>query len=786
MRTNTPTILVILGITGDLAAKKIVPAIFNLNEKGQLPERFAVVGFGRRDWGDNDLRDYLREVLAKKVSATPEQIEKFLEKFSYLSGNFDEKKSYTDLNQRLQQQDKTWQSQQPNIKSNKLFYLSVPPNLYAGILNNLHSSGLTAADSQEQGWTRVLVEKPFGKDLKTAQELDELLGRLFKEEQIYRIDHYLAKEMVQNILTFRFANDLFERAWGSKFVEKIEIRLWETLGVEQRGHFYDQLGAMRDVGQNHLLQMLALVTMDHPGEFNSESIRPKRAELLKTLAIPTEKQIVEHTFRAQYEGYKNIEGVKTESDIETYFRATLYIDHPRWRNVPVMIESGKRFSRPRKEIVVTFRHTIPCLCPPGQHLRNKVIFSLEPDESIKITFWAKKPGLDYELQSEELNFTLREGGARSQYVEEYEKLIVDSISGDQTLFVSTDEIQAMWKVIDPIICAWDANKVPLGSYKPDTDEAAQKADAAAEKTAGSEKHFGIIGLGKMGGNLVERMLDQGWKVHGWNRSTEPKERLAAKGMIPAATPAELIAQLPEPKVVWLMLPAGDTTDEYLFGAEGIVQHLKPGDIVIDGGNSFYEDSIRRAKLLEEKGIDFLDCGTSGGPGGARSGPSLMIGGRESVFKKIEPLFADMAKHDSYKFFEGHGAGHFVKMVHNGIEYGMMQALAEGFAIMKKIDYNLDLSKVADIYNHGSVIESRLVGWLQDAFAKYGQDLEEISPTVAHTGEGAWTVQTAHKLNIKAKIIEESLNFRITSAEKPSYTGKVLSALRNMFGGHKAK
>jgi glucose-6-phosphate 1-dehydrogenase len=776
-----PTILIILGITGDLAAKKILPAIFNLYLKGQLPGQFRLVGFGRRNWQDQDLRNYVETILSSRTQQ-PQALQDFLKLLSYHTGEFTDAASYKTLSERLSKLDTDW-----TVCSNKLFYLSVPPVLYENILRHLESSGLTEPCGGEEGWTRVLVEKPFGKDQATAEQLDKLLGELFEEEQIYRIDHYLAKEMVQNILTFRFSNDLFEKAWDNKFIEKIDIRLWETLGVEKRGSFYDGLGALRDVGQNHLLQMLALVLMDHPGSLSTQNIRAARAKLLSTLDIPSRQEAAHATFRSQYQGYQSIEGVRQNSQTETYFKATLFSHHPRWENTPLVIESGKRMAERRKEIVVTFKHVTPCLCPPGEHLQNRIIFSVEPEEGVFIDFWVKKPGLTYELERRELNFLLRPSEARLQYVEEYEKLIVDSIVGDQTLFVSTEEVKSMWKVVDPIVQAWEENLVPLSSYVPDTGQAAQEAEAkqaSPHADSASDKTIGLVGLGKMGGSLAQRLMDRGWNVVGYNRTWEVTEKLLPVGLKGSLSIEDLAKSLPQPKVIWLMLTAGKPVDDLLFGPQGLVNFLQPEDIIIDGGNSYYEDSARRFGELKKLGIHFIDVGVSGGPSGARNGPSLMIGGSKEVFQGLEYLFRDIALPNGYKFFEGAGAGHFVKMVHNGIEYGMMQAIAEGFDLMKTSGYKLDLTSVADIYNHGSVIESRLIDWLKKAFAMHGENLDGVSGSVAHTGEGEWTVKTARELKVQAKVIEEALNFRIQSQKNPSFAGKVLSALREQFGGHK--
>lgn len=296
------------------------------------------------------------------------------------------------------------------------------------------------------------------------------------------------------------------------------------------------------------------------------------------------------------------------------------------------------------------------------------------------------------------------------------------------------------------------------------------------------KKIGYIGLGKMGKGMAEHLLEKGWEVVAYNRSPEPTKELAEKGAVPAYTLEEVALQTEAPRLLWLMVPH-QAVDGVL--AE-LVPLLQSGDTVIDGGNSFYKDSVRHAAELREKGIHFLDAGTSGGPGGAKAGACTMVGGEKEIFERYEELFRDISVNDGYAYMGKAGAGHFVKMVHNGIEYGMMQAIGEGFEVMKRSPFELNLTKVAELYNHQSVIESRLVGWAKSAFEAYGEDLESISGSVSHSGEGLWTVQTAKEFGVPVPIIEGSLQFREDSTTNPSYTGQVVSALRNQFGGHEVK
>lgn len=283
----------------------------------------------------------------------------------------------------------------------------------------------------------------------------------------------------------------------------------------------------------------------------------------------------------------------------------------------------------------------------------------------------------------------------------------------------------------------------------------------------------------MGLAQVERLLEYGHRVVAWNRSSGPRKRAEKVGAEIALSYADMCAELRAPRLIWLMVPHG-VVDDVL---KDLVPHLSKGDTIIDGGNSFFEKSAVRAKELAKKGITFLDCGTSGGPSGARKGACLMVGGEEKLFKKYERIFKDLAVLDGYAHVGKAGAGHFVKMVHNGIEYGMMQAIGEGFEVMKKSKFTLPLADVAKLYNKRSVIESRLVGWLAQAYTEHGEMLKGISGKVSHSGEGLWTVKTAKKLKVPVKVIEDSLKFRVESQKKPSYTGQVVSALRNQFGGH---
>ncbi len=719
---DSPTVLVVFGATGDLMARKISPALYHLHEKGRLPGRFRVIAFARRPFPDDVYREMVcGDIREHRAEASDEgDIHDFLRSFTYAQGHFDETDAYVRLVAALENIDREW-----GVCANKLFYLAVPPEFYRTILENLASSGLTAtcATEGDGGWTRVIVEKPFGRDGRSAQELDELLGTLFEERQIYRIDHYLAKEMLQGIMSFRFSNNLLEPSWNNRAIDRIEIDLLETLGAEGRGEFYDGLGALRDVGQNHLLQMLALVTMDQPAGMDADAIRAQRVEALRALVPPASAEVARCTYRAQYDGYRSVEGVAPDSTTETYFKVVTRLDSPRWSGVPVIMRGGKRLAEPRKRIVVTFEHPDPCLCDGVEHLENRVEFTLEPADSISIAFWTKRPGFETEIEERDFTFFLYEREEKTQYVEEYSRLLADAIAGDQTLFVSTGEVKAMWRFIDPIVTGWHHGLAPLGTYAPGTDEALEASSGVCRtslRAAAAPGEIGVVGLGRMGAGLARNLIDHGWRTVGLNRTTSVALGMAREGLVVARTPADLARELSRPRTVWMMLPAGSATEAVLFGPGGVADALAEGDTVIDGGNGHYVDDLARCRRLAERGIRFIDVGVSGGPAGARDGACLLIGGERDDFERLLDLWRAVSVENGFRHFPGNGAGHFVKMVHNGIEYGMMQAIAEGFTILKASDYELDLTGAADVYDHGSVIESRLVGWLERALRLHGE------------------------------------------------------------------
>ncbi len=449
----TPTIFIIFGITGDLAGRKLLPSLLNLYVNKKLPQKFAIVGFSRRPFTREEFRMFIREHMKVKIGQYKEEdVKHFIDHMYYEQGMFDKAESYMQLAQRLKNIDDGFQ-----FCSNKLFHLSIPPSLYESIFDYLSNSGLTIPCGGDQGWTRILVEKPFGSDIETARKLEKKLGELFDETQIFRIDHYLAKEALQNIIAFRFTNSLFEPLWNYKHIDKVHIKLLEKIGVETRGDTYDSIGALKDVGQNHMLQMLAMIAMEPPKGFDADSIRKERSRVLDKMKPITSKNISSKVVRGQYEGFKNEVGVREHTQTETYFRLESYIGTPRWKNVPFYLESGKALADSKTEIDIYFKNE------KEEEKQNVLTFRIQPDEGIKIRFWVKTPGFEMKVEQKVLKFRYSDSASLSVLPDAYEKVLYDAIMGDQTLFTSTDEVLHAWKFITPIIASW--NVVPLTIYK---------------------------------------------------------------------------------------------------------------------------------------------------------------------------------------------------------------------------------------------------------------------------------------------------------------------------------
>jgi glucose-6-phosphate 1-dehydrogenase len=454
-KITTPTSLVLLGATGDLARKKLLPALYDLSAAQMLPERFHVVGFSKDDLSTEEYRAFVRTHATERARTKDHgHLEHFVEHFTYVQGSFDDRAAFMRIKEALEFEDA-----HIGMCASKLFYLAVPPSFYDTIFEQIAHTKLDRPCTVGEGWVRILVEKPFGSDLDHARKLEDKLSVLFKEEQIYRIDHYLAKDALQNILAFRFSNVLFEDQWNKDFVEAVYMRVYEQFDVSTRGAFFDGVGALRDVGQNHMLQMLALIAMERPEVLSADALRTRRAEVLRTLRIPTTEDIDTTIIKGQYAGYLDTKNVASDSKTETYFALKAHLDDPRWEGVPFYLEHGKAMHTSMSDITIRFRSATNCVCGETQAHEhpNFVRFSISPEQKITLRFWVRKPGLKYELTPEDLVFdrhkalSMRNGAV---VTDAYEEVLFDAICGDQTLFVSSAEQSAAWEYVTAILRLW--------------------------------------------------------------------------------------------------------------------------------------------------------------------------------------------------------------------------------------------------------------------------------------------------------------------------------------------
>ena len=452
-----PTSIVIFGGTGNLAETKLLPALFHLYKQQMLPPQFVIIGLARRELTHETYQQFVRDTLLAKLPDSDETVlANFCEHIRFASGTFVADESYEQIKNELTAFDTSI-----GKCTSKLFYLAVPPNLYSEIFAKLKSSDAMALCNGHDSWSRILVEKPFGSDLVTAQALEEQLGQLFTEDQIYRIDHYLAKESIENIMSLRFANSILADSWNGTRIESINLTLFETNDVATRGSFYDQIGTLRDVGQNHMLQMLALLTMAPVDVHSAEFVRASRLAATKSLVMhDTDVRV-----RAQYRGYQETPGVTEGSETETYFKIGTHIDSTLWQNVAVTLESGKAMAESFADAVITFRPIDVCHCgsESGPHYhRNVLRMKFSPDENIVLSMWVKEPGFGFVLHERKLVLASYEG-ERYRSPEAYERVLYDCIVGDQTRFVSGPEVVAAWKFITPILESF--KNLPLYEYE---------------------------------------------------------------------------------------------------------------------------------------------------------------------------------------------------------------------------------------------------------------------------------------------------------------------------------
>jgi glucose-6-phosphate 1-dehydrogenase len=434
----TAPVLIIFGITGDLSKRKLLPALYRLVQQGLLPEATRIIGVSRHELDIDELLGSTELcVLEKDNICDPEGIAKLRAAMSSFQLQPDQPADYQRLKAELETID----------SDNRVFYMSIPPSAYAPIVENLAAAGLNEPTS------RLLVEKPFGYDLQSAEQLISVMEQHFEEQQVYRIDHYLARETAQNLLTFRSSNPIFTPLWDSEHIESVHIKAYEKLGIEGRADFYEKTGALRDLIQSHLLQLLAITLMDIPHNMTSEQIHLSKQHFLEQLqpADPAEAH------RAQYDSYRD-EVSNSDSTTETYARMTVHHGTERWQDVAMTLETGKALDRKATEIVIAFR------TPHHDHPSNNLIFQIQPHEGILLDLMVKQPGFDSEMRHTALKFDYASSFQDDQHIDAYERVLMDAVRADQSLFASSDEVLATWRVLQPLLDDWADNSDGLGSY----------------------------------------------------------------------------------------------------------------------------------------------------------------------------------------------------------------------------------------------------------------------------------------------------------------------------------
>ncbi len=464
-----PCALVLFGATGDLAQRKLIPGLYNLARDGWLPENFGVIAFSRSSKDANVLRQKFRESVAKYSRSQPidEAIwNRFAERIECVPGAFDDAAAFAQLRETLDAMD-----QRRGTAGNRLFYMATPASAFQPILAQLSSARLIApAPDTKRPWRRVVIEKPFGRDLTTARELNGLLAETLDESQVYRIDHYLGKETVQNILVFRFANAIFEPLWNRNHIDHVEITAAEQIGIEGRGKFYDETGVLRDMVQNHLLQVLALVAMEPPVSYGAEDIRDEKTKVIKALRPIVGREVASEVVRAQYRGFRDEQGVEKDSRTPTYVALKMMIDNWRWQGVPFYMRAGKNLAKRNTEVSIHFKSVPFCLFGSDETCQrlepNVLTLRIQPHEGMALKFESKVPGEDLNISGVTMDFNYATA-FQKQPQEAYERLLLDCMRGNATLFSRRDQVEEAWKFVTPILEAWDSSDGgPVASYEP--------------------------------------------------------------------------------------------------------------------------------------------------------------------------------------------------------------------------------------------------------------------------------------------------------------------------------
>ena len=464
-RIAGPCAMVLFGVTGDLSRKKVMPAIYDLANRGLLPPGFSLVGFARRDWADQDFAQIVHDSVREhaRTEFREEVWAQLAQGFRFVPGDFADDEAFRSLRLTLEDLDRV-----RGTGGNHAFYLSIPPRFFADVVQQLNEHEL--AQSQGDAWRRVIVEKPFGHDLRSARELNTILADVFPPESVFRIDHYLGKETVQNILALRFANAMFEPLWNSHYVDHVQITMAEDIGIGGRAGYYDGIGAARDVIQNHLLQLMALVAMEEPTSFDAASLRQEKLKVLSAVQLP--RRLDTGTARGRYAagwaggvevaGYLDEEGIAATSITETYAALRLNVDNRRWAGVPFYLRAGKRLARRVTEVAVVFKRAphLPFSASATEELtQNALVIRIQPDEGMTLRFGSKVPGTAFEIRDVNMDFAY--GGSFTEASPEaYERLILDVLLGDPPLFPRHQEVEASWRILDPVLEYWATKGVP--------------------------------------------------------------------------------------------------------------------------------------------------------------------------------------------------------------------------------------------------------------------------------------------------------------------------------------